>query len=145
MSNGVFAPHYTCHGANVSLPVNWVGVSNRAQEIAILVRSFVAPGRFVVNWAVAGIKPSAGGIPAGKLPPGAVVGLNSFGQVGYSLCPALGAKAPVTWISVLALPHKLGLGPGFDPTTVEAQSTRPGVQWGSLLGYSTTPAGGVPR
>jgi phosphatidylethanolamine-binding protein (PEBP) family uncharacterized protein len=146
MSNGVFAPRYTCHGANVSLPVNWVGASARAQEIAILVRSFThSLGRFVVNWAVAGISPAAGGIPAGKLPPGAVVGLNSFGRVGYTLCPPAGSRGPVTWITVLALPHKLGLGRGFDPRTVEAQNARRGVQWGSLLGYGETPAGGVPR
>jgi phosphatidylethanolamine-binding protein (PEBP) family uncharacterized protein len=141
MSDGVFAPQYTCKGGNVSLPVRWVGASKKAQEVAILVRSFTGPGRFIVNWAVAGISPSLEAIAAGKVPPGAVVGLNSFGQARYSLCPAPGSKSPVTWITVLALPHKLALGAGFDPTTVSAQTTRPGVEWGSLLGYSAKPAG----
>ena len=141
LSDRVIAPRYTCGGGDVSVPVSWVGVSAKAKEIAILVRSFIAPGRFVVNWAVAGISPSLRGIAAGRLPAGAVVGLNSFGREGYSLCPAAGA-APVTWIAVLALPHRLALGPGFDPTTVEAQSTLPGVQWGSLLAYSARPAAG---
>jgi phosphatidylethanolamine-binding protein (PEBP) family uncharacterized protein len=146
LSDGLIAPHYTCRGANVSVPVTWVGVSSKAKEIAILVRSFLGPGRFAVNWAVAGISPSLDGIAAGRLPPGAVVGLNSFGREGYSLCPAAGAPVPVTWIAVLALPHRLALDPGFDPATVEAQSTLPGVQWGSLLAYNTKPsAGHAPR
>jgi phosphatidylethanolamine-binding protein (PEBP) family uncharacterized protein len=118
-----------------------VGASKKAEEVAILVRSLVGPLHFVFDWAVAGISPSLQAIAAGKVPPGAVVGLNSRGQERYSVCPAPGTKSPVILVNVFALPHKLALGPGFDPTTVQAQSTHPGVQWGSLLAYSAKPAG----
>jgi phosphatidylethanolamine-binding protein (PEBP) family uncharacterized protein len=142
MSNGLLSPRYTCRGANVSPPVQWVGVSPQAKEILVLVRSLVGPGRFVVNWAVAGISPSATGIAEGKLPSGAIVGRNSFGRVGYSLCPAKGARVELVGIAVNALPHKLGLPPGFDPAVVNGESTQPGVQWGSVLAY-TRPLGGA--
>jgi phosphatidylethanolamine-binding protein (PEBP) family uncharacterized protein len=144
MSNGLLAPQYTCRGANVSPPVDWVGVPSDAKEILVLARTLVAPGRFVVNWAVAGISPSAPGIAEGKVPAGAIVGRNSFGRVGYSLCPAKGARVGLVVIAVNALPHKLGLPPGFDPAVVNAESTQPGVQWGSVIAY-TRPIGGALR
>jgi phosphatidylethanolamine-binding protein (PEBP) family uncharacterized protein len=133
----VIARRFTCNGANVSVPVNWLGVTAQAKEIVILVRSLLAPGHFAVDWAVAGIKPSLGGIPAGKLPPGAVVGRNSFGHVGYSLCPVKGVRFPLVVIAVNAVPRKLGLRPGFGPAAVTGLGTDPGVQWGSVLAYTS--------
>jgi phosphatidylethanolamine-binding protein (PEBP) family uncharacterized protein len=135
-SDGVIAPRYTCKGAEVSLPVSWVGVTNQAKEIVVLVRTLLGPGRFAVNWAVAGISPSLSGIAAGKLPPGAVVGRNSFGRVGYSLCPVKGASLPLVTIAVNALPRKIALRRGFDPALVAGLATHPGVQWGSVLAYT---------
>jgi phosphatidylethanolamine-binding protein (PEBP) family uncharacterized protein len=140
MSNALLARRYTCRGANVSPPVRWVGVTGQAKEILVLVRTLLGPGRFVVNWAVAGISPSAQGIAEGKLPAGAIVGRNSFGRVGYSLCPAKGAPLGLVVIAVNALPHKLGLPPGFDPAVVNSESIQPGVQWGSVFAY-TRPLG----
>jgi phosphatidylethanolamine-binding protein (PEBP) family uncharacterized protein len=142
MSNAQLAPRYTCRGANVSPPVQWVGVMGQAKEILVLVRTLEGPGRFVVNWAVAGISPSAKGIAEGKLPAGAIVGRNSFGRAGYSLCPAKGARALVV-IAVNALPHKLGLPPGFDPAVVNSESIQPGVQWGSVIAYTRSLAGAL--
>jgi phosphatidylethanolamine-binding protein (PEBP) family uncharacterized protein len=136
MPNGVIMPRYTCKGANISVPVSWVGVTTEAKEIVILVRTLQAGGHFAVNWAVAGIMPSLGGIPAGKLPPGAVVGRNSLGQVGYSLCPAKGAPTGLVVIAVNAVPHKLGLHQGFDSAAVTGLAVHPGVQWGSALAYT---------
>ena len=138
LSDGVIASRYTCKGSRRlgSGDAGWAS-PRRPRRSRSWSAASSAPGRFAVNWAVAGISPSVDGIAAGRLPPGAVVGLNSFGREGYSLCPAAGAKAPVTWIAVLALPHKIwpldlaSIRPRWRP-----QSTLPGVQWGSLLAYA---------
>lgn len=132
-SNGVVAPQYTCKGANVSVPATWAGVRPGAKEIVILVRSIVRAGNGTVNWAVAGINPSVQSIAAGKLPAGAVVGRNSFGQDGYSLCPK---GAALVTVDVFAFAHTLGLKQGFDPAPLAAEAASPSVQWGSLLLYS---------
>ena len=143
MSNGVLAARYTCKGANISPPIAWAGVSTKAKEIVILVRELVGRGDFAVNWAVAGINPTVRTLAPGALPPGAVVGRNSFGRDRYNLCPVSNVL-PLVTIAVLALPQTLNLQPGFDPTPLTQEAVQPGVQWGSVVAYSQSPSGGGP-
>jgi phosphatidylethanolamine-binding protein (PEBP) family uncharacterized protein len=71
-------------------------------------------GELFFDWAVAGIDPSLTGIDASRLPPGAIVGRNSFAKRGYSICPA--ARSSETFMFALyALPKRLAPERGFDP------------------------------
>jgi phosphatidylethanolamine-binding protein (PEBP) family uncharacterized protein len=136
-SSGRFAPHYTCKGANTSIPLAWAGVAPSAKEVVVLVRSFGTGGLASpnINWLVAGIAPSAHSIAAGKPPAGAIFGRNYLGQSGYSLCPIKGSPRTIVSVDVLAYPKHLTLKPGFKLEEIGAQVKGGGVQWGSMLGY----------
>jgi phosphatidylethanolamine-binding protein (PEBP) family uncharacterized protein len=132
---GGIATQYTCHGANTSPPVAWTPRSAsalaNAKEIVIMVRT-LQHGPLQTNWAVAGISPSVHEISAGSLPAGAVVGRNSLGKVGYSLCPE---PSGIVTIGVYALPHKLSFEQGFDFRRVRPALESPEVNWGGMTLY----------
>jgi phosphatidylethanolamine-binding protein (PEBP) family uncharacterized protein len=121
IANGehAIADLYTCDGSGISPPVRWSGVPAGTAELFLLVLDLRGPGgskRFF-NWAVAGLKPTLRGIPAGRLPNGAVVARNGLGRSRYSLCPAKGRLHPYIVI-LYALPYRLAVRPGFDPNAV---------------------------
>jgi len=107
----------SCYGANVSPPLDWSGVSGNAKSLALIVEepeerlssankqnySFVPSGGSV-HWVLFNIPADAttlaGGIPTstGVLPDGAVQGMNSFGEIGYTgPCPS--PSVVVYWTS----------------------------------------------
>ena len=65
--------------------------------------------------ALAGIDPGLGEIGAAKLPKGAVVGTNSAGKVGYSLCPP--GPGETYMLALYALPRSLSTRTGESPPT----------------------------
>ena len=71
------------------------------------------------NWAVAGLDPSLDEIGSGQLPGGAVVGRNSFGKVGYELCPE--GSAETYMFALFAVPKKLSASKGFDPLALRQE------------------------
>ncbi len=106
---------YTCDGANSWPALRWGGVPEGTRELALYAMSAKpVSGRLVFDWAVAGIDPSSESLEAGKLPAGAVVGTNSFGKQGYSICPEPGG-AETYIFALFALPRALSPKPGFDP------------------------------
>jgi phosphatidylethanolamine-binding protein (PEBP) family uncharacterized protein len=115
---------YTCDGADVSLPVRWSAIPPGTAELAMFVASLQpVHGSEFFNWAVTDLKPTSHGISAGALPPGAVVGRNSFGKVGYSICPARGTHEDYL-VRVIALPHPLAAQPGFNAHTLFLDAER---------------------
>jgi hypothetical protein len=132
---------YTCDGADVSLPVRWSGVPPGAAELAMFVVNYrPIHGRLFFDWAVAGLSPTAHGISAGSLPSGAVVGRNSFGNVGYSVCPVKGTGEEHYIVRVVALPHQLAAKPGFDAEALFQEAERSAKAIG-LGGGTYTPPG----
>jgi phosphatidylethanolamine-binding protein (PEBP) family uncharacterized protein len=113
--------HFTCDGANVSLPITWGRVPPGTAEVDLFVFN-VQPvdGSLFASWAVAGLKPNRHKLLAGELPGGAVLGRNSAGQIRYSVCPPKG-KAVQYVAQLYALPHKTGVARGF---TADAVSKR---------------------
>jgi hypothetical protein len=89
-------------------------------------------GKLVVAWAVAGLNPSLGELVAGVLPEGAVVGKNTEGKTGYSLCPAKGANESYV-IAVYALREKLPVSAGFDPIAERKQALKVANSTGLLV------------
>jgi phosphatidylethanolamine-binding protein (PEBP) family uncharacterized protein len=111
---------YTCDGAGISPPVKWNGIPRRTTELVLLVlNAQPVHGHLFIDWAVAGLKPTLPGISAGRLPPGATVGRNSSGSVGwYPPCPEKGRMRPAAYVvKLLALPNRLAVQSGFDATT----------------------------
>jgi phosphatidylethanolamine-binding protein (PEBP) family uncharacterized protein len=119
---------YTCDGADVSLPVSWSAVPPGTAELAVFVLNLQpVHGRLFFDWALAGLSPASHGISAGTLPPGAVVGRNSFGNARYSICPAQRTRAEYFFVKVAALPKPLGARPDFDAEALYRQAERSAI------------------
>jgi phosphatidylethanolamine-binding protein (PEBP) family uncharacterized protein len=109
------AAKYACHGADISPPLLWGKIPPHTAELDLFILSILPiHKRFDVAWGVAGIDPHLHHLKAGELPPGVVVGRNSSGKIGYSLCPP--RRSPGDYVVLLyALPHRVHVEQGFDP------------------------------
>jgi phosphatidylethanolamine-binding protein (PEBP) family uncharacterized protein len=117
-AGGPIAVKYTCDGAGISPPLQWQGVPSGTAEVFVLAVDLSGGSREVVQWAIAGIPPSATSIPEGSLPAGAFEGVNSAGKIGWGgMC---GAKGQLQHVGFLfyALRQKLKLKSGFNPIEV---------------------------
>jgi phosphatidylethanolamine-binding protein (PEBP) family uncharacterized protein len=117
---GRLAATYTCDGKDSWPALHWGGVPPGTAEL-ILYAMNVQPveGQLFVDWALAGLDPGLEEIGAGELPRGAVVGKNSFGKTGYSLCPT--GAGEIYMFALYALPQSLSLNRGFDAREVRKQ------------------------
>jgi len=89
VSSGAFEPggeipiEYTCHGANLSPPVEWSGVPQGTQSLALLVDDPDSQPPGWVHWVIYNIPPTSTGLPEGvpgeaTLPDGSLQGANDF-------------------------------------------------------------------
>ncbi len=110
---------YTCDGKDVPPPLAWQGVPAGTAELVLFALNLEPIDEaFFFDWAVAGIDPSLTGIDSGQLPKGAILGRNSYGKNGYSICPG----DPETIIFALyALPGPSGARKGFDPAALRKE------------------------
>lgn len=106
----------TCKGRDVSPILEWTGVPHGTRELALFAMNLgPVNGKLYFDWAVAGIDPSLTGLEEGRLPDGAVVGLNGAGEEKYSVCP----KGEETIIFALyAVEKPVGAKAGFDPLSL---------------------------
>jgi phosphatidylethanolamine-binding protein (PEBP) family uncharacterized protein len=136
-SAGELPRRFTCDGRNSSLPLRWHGVPAGTHELMLLVANeHPVRGRLFFDWAVAGLSPTATGLQAGKLPAGAIVGRNGFGQAGYTICPPTG-KREVYMFVLYALPRSLSPSDGFDPMPLYEHALRTAHESGLMAGAYT--------
>lgn len=128
-ADGSLKPRYTCAGTNIWPRLFWAGAPATTKEIVLLVRT-LEHGKLTTNWIAAGIPPTYTEVREGKLPRGAFMGRNSFGQVGYSVCPKQ-KKGTLIVFAVYALPEVVSLKPGFDQTQVLPALDSPNSVWGA--------------
>ena len=87
---------YTCDGKDISPPLGWNDVSEKTKSFALICDDPDAPAGTWVHWVVYNIKSSTIELPAkvlpqGKMPNGAIQGINDFGKIGYGgPCPPSG-------------------------------------------------------
>ena len=105
----------------VSPPLEWTGVPEGAQELALVCEDPDADVGVVTHWVVYGIAPDATGLPGGiprdayiESPIELVQGLNEYDEVGYSGPEADDDRGPHRiFFRVFALDKQLGdLPPG---------------------------------
>lgn len=132
---------YTCDGADISIPVQWNGVPPGTAEVAMFVLNLrPVNGRLFFDWAVSNLKPSASqDIVSGTVPPGAIVGRNSFGNVGYSICPPRGTHEEHFIIRVFALPRPLATATGFGAEALFHRALRSLKASGGAAGVYSRP------
>jgi Raf kinase inhibitor-like YbhB/YbcL family protein len=113
---------HTCDGRDVSPPLNATGLPSETKELVVVMRDPDAPGGNFIHWDLADVEPANGSLSlaAGATPPGAVLGRNSFGSLGYrGPCPPSGAAHHYV-ITVYALGQRSGLKRGFGADDVSA-------------------------
>ena len=125
LKEGFFPKRYTCDGADLSIPVRWSNVPAGTTELAMfLINLRPVDGKLFFDWALANVSPASHAIPAGVVPAGAVIGRNSFGKVGYSICPPRGTVEEHFILRVVALAHPLAAKPGFDAEALYREAER---------------------
>lgn len=93
---GAIPRDYTCDGENISPPLNWNGVPNEAQSLALIVDDPDAPRGSFVHWVLYNIPPGLIELPQGVTeqgPPGKLGthGRNDSHKLRYSgPCPPRG-------------------------------------------------------
>ncbi len=128
---------YTCDGAGVSPPLRWGAIPHGTAELALFVLDLKSEPtvRPVVDWAVAGLHPTLKGIPAGKLPPGSIVGRNSLGQSRYTICPAKSEGQQRYAVALLAMPHSVSATPGFNASAFFKKALHT-AEYSGLAGFA---------
>ncbi len=84
---------FTCNGANISPPLQILDGIGTAKSYTLIVNEPAAPGGNWVHWVMFNIPPKvATDLEQGTTAPGgAVMGINSYGKIGYSgPCPKSG-------------------------------------------------------
>ncbi len=115
VDGGVIDIVNTCDGDDLSPALSWGGVPAGTAEIAITMvdDSALNQGQPFVHWAIGGLDPNEIALVEGDVPPGALQGLNFFGDVGYGgPCPPPGDDPHTYRITVYALAQQLEVQDG---------------------------------
>jgi len=113
---GMIPADYTCDGKNISPPLSWSGMPEKAVTLALICDDPDAPVGTWVHWVLYNLPASAKELPADvppeeKLASGAVQGKNDFRKVGYGgPCPPGGTHR--YYFKLYALDKALDLKPG---------------------------------
>jgi len=91
---------YTCDGKDISPPLQWSDVSERAKSLVLIMDDPDAPDPEApkmtwVHWILYNMPPKSGGLPEAvqdrDLPSGTLQGINSWDRTGYGgPCPPIG-------------------------------------------------------
>jgi phosphatidylethanolamine-binding protein (PEBP) family uncharacterized protein len=123
---------YTCKGADQWPAISWSTVPANTKELLLFVRTLQA-GPPILNWGVAALSASLRHISEGKLPAGAVVGRNSFGRIGYYLCPQTPIRPAIVSITIVAPSRRRSLVRGFNDLKLLDESTGLSAHAGSVV------------
>jgi hypothetical protein len=99
-AGGAIPREHTCDGADLSPPLAWTGVPAAARSLVLIVDDPDAPDPAAprttwVHWVLYNLPPATPGLEkgasAGRLPSGALQGLNDWKRAGYGgPCPPIG-------------------------------------------------------
>lgn len=95
-ANGTIPQKYTCDGEDLSPPLEWSGIPERTQSLALIADDPDAPAGTWVHWVIFNIPPSLAGLPEGVQSSPIVAGIgiqsqNDFRKTGYNgPCPPKG-------------------------------------------------------
>jgi phosphatidylethanolamine-binding protein (PEBP) family uncharacterized protein len=138
VGEGALPSRYTCDGADISPPLHWQGIPPGTKELMLDILNLEpVNGELYFDWAVTGINPKSHGTKAGSPPPGAIVGTNSAGKQGYTLCPPRHGTKTAYLAVLFALPHHLHATPDFDAATLRRDAEHT-AQYEGFLGFHYT-------
>jgi Raf kinase inhibitor-like YbhB/YbcL family protein len=114
---------YTCDGPNVSPPLEWKNIPEKAKSIVLICDDPDAPAGVWVHWVCYDIPPVKTsifeGIPkSDSLPMGGKQGITDFGSIGYGgPCPPSGTHR--YFFKIYAIDRLLGLPAGKTKKDIE--------------------------
>jgi Raf kinase inhibitor-like YbhB/YbcL family protein len=110
---------YTCDGENINPPLRIKDVPEEAKSLVLIMEDPDAPSGLFTHWLVWNLGPTTEIIAEGTLPPEAIEGETSFGEVGYGgPCPP--DKQHRYIFRLYALDSTLDLAPGAKREELEA-------------------------
>lgn len=110
---------YAKKGQNVSPELRFGTVPATTKSLALIVDDLDAPTGIWNHWLVWNLPPDTTSIPEGKLPPGAIQGKNSFGNVAYD-GPVPPSGTHRYFFHVYALDLVLSLPAGSERSNLDA-------------------------
>ncbi len=123
---------FTCDGADINPPLQFVGVPVGTKSLALIVDDADAPGGVFTHWMVWNISPRTNAIGEGSAP-GGLQGRNDFGKLGYGgPCPPSGAHR--YFFRVFALDRELDLPAGARRAQLDAAMKGHVIAQGELVG-----------
>lgn len=136
--NGLIPSKYTADGADISPSLDWQGVPEEAESIAIIADDPDAPMGTWVHWLVWNIPPEVSGLdedlpPDAELENGICQGTTDFGQIGYG-GPAPPSGTHRYFFKVYALDTKLDLAADSVKTELETAMKGHILDQGELVG-----------
>ena len=132
--NDTIPNEFTCHGDEVSPPLQWSNVPKDAKELALLVVDPDAPSGNFVHWTVYGIDPALRATTVAAVPEGGVEGRNSAGKEGYAgPCPPEGDDPHRYVFAIYALEKRSDLARGASPDEVRSALDRSVIARGQLI------------
>jgi len=113
--NELMPTKYTRDGDNLSPPLNWSGIPNKAKSLVIIMYDPDAPSGVFYHWVFYNIPKNINSIPEGiqksPITPYGYQGINSYNTLGYDgPFPPKGSTHRYIFL-VLALDTELALGP----------------------------------
>lgn len=126
IQDGKVPVRYSRDGENMSPPLSWSGVPDRAKELVLIFENLTPQTQEpFAQWIVYGIPPAADGLPEGfrhkrdpEEPAEALHGKNDIGNVGYDGPLGTAGRTFRYRFRLLALARELELRPGADRETV---------------------------
>jgi Raf kinase inhibitor-like YbhB/YbcL family protein len=110
---------YTCDGENINPPLRIKDVPEEAKSLVLIMEDPDAPSGLFTHWLVWNLSPTTEIIAEGTLPPEAIEGETSFGEVGYGgPCPP--DKQHRYFFRLYALDSIIELPPGATREELEA-------------------------
>jgi len=136
---GAIPRKFTCDGEDISPPLEWEGVPNDAESLALILDDPDAPRGTWVHWVVYNLEPGLTGLPEGAVAradgrPMGVQGRNDFRRNNYGgPCPPSG-PAHRYFFKLYALDTVLDLEAGATKAELEAAMQGHTLAQGQLMG-----------
>jgi Raf kinase inhibitor-like YbhB/YbcL family protein len=142
--NGAIPKQYTCDGANISPPLQWQNVPDKAAALVLIMIDDSSTGPASgIRWFVGDINPSSKGVATGQIPEGGIAGSDTQGKGGYGgVCPPAGKTSTIQF-TLYALSKKIPLSAGFQPSLAESEYGQGKLLMGeAAVTYGTYTRGG---
>jgi Raf kinase inhibitor-like YbhB/YbcL family protein len=137
-NNQTIPAQHTCDGPDLSPPLTWKHIPEKAQSIVLIGDDPDAPAGTWVHWVCYDLPPAMKSLPEGVpksdlLPDGGKQGITDFGSIGYGgPCPPSGVHR--YFFKIYALDCELGLPAGKSKKDVEHAMKGHVLAQGQLVG-----------